>query len=400
MRKYTLRLIGAMAIIALSVAGYGWGSGNIASASPDTHNSQASATHHAFLTAVSFANAQDGWVAGHTASHGYIFRTTNSGKSWTRRSLNWDAQEMQFVDASDGWAVVESPARCGGGFSPPSTPCLWAIVATHDGGNSWSLGLNGGACHQITSMDFITPQEGYAIESNSTCVRGMHHIQTRIMETTNGGATWFVAFQPGKRLTSVHFGDPINGWAVGDGLTGGNTAHCRTVVYDKSDRGQTFGEQLFVSGYCSGWVDFVNAMDGWLFVTNAGACSMNGCFDNRLYRTTSGGTQWTIEKQTHVGKPLWSGTCGFLQQPHFVSPSVGYVTVSAGPSCPYGGIDLTRNGGQHWVRQQPRGFQVTDLSPVSTTNVWAIGCAERTLDCSHVLHTTNGARSWMQLRVD
>ncbi|HEV3309513.1 MAG TPA: hypothetical protein VG815_03225 [Chloroflexota bacterium] len=400
MNTLRIRGISAFFIVLFAAVGIAWSSAG-ASAGPNRSAALPAKAHqHAFLTAISFSSGQDGWVAGHTMSHGYIFHTTNSGKSWTRRTVGWAAEQLQFINASDGWAVVENPARCGAGTSPPRTACLWAIVSTHDAGNSWALQLNGGACWQISSMDFITNQEGWAIESNSPCIHGNQKVKTKIVVTTNGGGTWQIAFQPSQRVTSVHFGAPLNGWAAADGLTGGKVDHCKTIMYDKSDRGQTWGEQLFVSGYCSGQVDFVNARDGWLFVTNVGACSMNGCFDNRLYRTTNGGNQWTIEQQTHAGKPLWSGSCGFLQQPHFTGPNTGYVPVSAGPSCPSGGIDITRDGGRHWVRKQPRGFQVSDLSPVSTADVWAIGCAERTLDCTHVLHTTDAAHSWGQLRVD
>src|SRR5579872_1487656 len=95
-------------IVTTGLAAYAGSSALSASASP-AHQ----AGVHPFLTAISFANANDGWVSGHTESRGYLFHTTNAGRTWTKQSLNWAADQMEFISPSSGWAVVESPARCG-----------------------------------------------------------------------------------------------------------------------------------------------------------------------------------------------------------------------------------------------------------------------------------------------
>lgn len=379
--KHTLAaaLIGGAAIAAgasLSAAAAGSASGRGASAP------------HAYLTSVSFANRFDGWVAGYYRTHGYVYRTRNAGRSWSRLKVGWKAQQMQFINGHDGWAVVASPPNCDPG------QCRYAIVETHNGGSSWILQLNGGRCWQIQSMDFITNLEGWAIESDSACALGNQPTKTRVVGTTNGGSSWQVAFQPsGTRLTTIHFGAPLNGWAAGDGLAGVSSPHCRTRVYDRSPRGQAWVTQFSVNGYCYPFVDFVNARFGWVLMSNVAACAEYGCIDNRLYRTTNGGNSWTIEKRRWSG-----GGCGFLKEPHFVSSTVGYIPVSKGAgSCTHGGVDITRDGGHTWTRQIPYGFAMADLSPVSPTEVWAIACSQQRDECSHLVHTTNTGQSWASL---
>lgn len=385
----------AFVLSSIAVLGYGSASSGALGAIPTVGTVRPATTFHTYLTSLSFANAADGWVAGGQRTtggfegpKGYIFHTTNSGRTWKRTTTHWVAQQMQFISSTTGWAVVESPANCNTGR------CSWAIVKTGNGGASWTLQLNDGRCWQIESMDFITSQEGSAIESNSPCVRGNEKVKTRLRETADGGSSWGVTFLA-ARLTSVHFGAPLNGWAAADGLTAGTSAHCRTNLYHKSSMSRAWTEQLTISGYCDASIDFVNARYGWLVATNVGACAENGCIDDRLYRTTNGGNSWSAEKRR------WTGAgCGFLQQPHFVSDTVGYLPASSGAgNCSHGGVDITHDGGHHWVRKSPFGFDIGDLSPVSSVDVWAIGCPQHTGECSHVVHTTNSGATWTKIKI-
>jgi photosystem II stability/assembly factor-like uncharacterized protein len=396
--RFFSRMASVFALSSIAVVCFGSASSGPLGAAPVALMARPATTFHTYLTSVSFANAADGWVAGGQrttdgteGTRGYIFRTTNSGRSWTRViTTHWVAHQMQFISGSRGWAVVASPANC-----DTTGPCSWAIVKTGNGGASWALQLNGGRCWEIQSLDFITSQEGAAVQSNSPCQSGNAKVKTRVMATADGGSTWRSVLQPGPRLTSVHFGTPLSGWAVADGLTGGASAHCRTTLYHKSQMGQTWLGQMTVSGYCDAYVDFVDARFGWLVATNVGACAEAGCIDNRLYRTTNGGNGWSIEKRR------WTGAgCGFLQQPHFVSDTTGYLPVSSGVgNCSHGGVDITHDGGRHWVRKSPFGFDIGDVSPISSANVWAIGCPQHAGECSHLVHTTNGGASWTKIKI-
>lgn len=348
-----------------------------------------------YLSAISFANTRDGWVAGHTTHQAFILHTTNGGRSWAQRTTRFDAQQMQFISSRDGWVVGFTPLVCGPGkTSAHSVRCRWVIEATHDGGATWMRQLQVSPCWQISSLDFITSSEGWALESNDACASESANVSTRIVGTADGGRTWRVAFAPALQLTGVHFGTPLQGWAVADDLahTG---ARCRTVLYHTSDGGRTWASQFTLRGACSGWVDFVDGLHGWLLVTNVAACSMSGCYDTRLYHTVDGGQHWLVEQQVKpTDRATWFGGSGFAHSFLFVTPSVGYMPVSAGAGGGFGGIGVTQDGGRHWVRKQPFGLEAGDLSPVSGSEAWATGCTQHTSTCNVLLHTTNAGHSW------
>jgi photosystem II stability/assembly factor-like uncharacterized protein len=77
----------------------------------------------ALLTAVSFANATQGWAVGHD---GVILATTDSGRSWTRQDKGDDLDtiflDVLFLDPQRGFAV--------GAYGK--------FLATTDGGKSWT----------------------------------------------------------------------------------------------------------------------------------------------------------------------------------------------------------------------------------------------------------------------
>lgn len=47
----------------------------------------------------------------------------------------------------------------------------------------------------------------------------------------------------------------------------------------------------------------------------------------------------------------------------------------------------------------PFGLQLGDISPVDSSNVWAIGCPRGDGECSNLVHTTNGGHGWSKLPI-
>ena len=88
----------------------------------------------------------------------------------------------------------------------PSTSRGWAggrgaIIATTDGGSTWTQQYKGRA--DISSLEFADEQHGWAVASDS------------LLRTTDGGATWSPAAEPeGLVLTSVTFTSADEGWGV------------------------------------------------------------------------------------------------------------------------------------------------------------------------------------------
>lgn len=335
-------------------------------------------------TAVSFRSASDGWVA---ASGGVILRTTDGGRVWTRYSVPFVADHLQFIGRQTGWASGVAPVGCGG----RAQPCHGVIEHTSDGGRRWTTIRDAGPCGQVSSLQFATALAGWALESNAAC--GAQRLLFRVIRTTNGGSTWRVVFSPREELESLKFVDARNGWAVMRRVQPGG---CAAVVLRTSDGGRSWRRQFHIALYCQARVDAIDRRQAWLLATNEATCSMGGCTNNRLYLTVDGGRHWTLKQPaTRRGVPRWSGRGGFLSSPLFVTARVGYLPVQAGAGGPgRGGLDITRDGGRHWVRVRPYGMEPIDISPVSVAVAWAVACFPHTQRCPVLLRTTNTGRSW------
>src|SRR6185295_3118953 len=88
----------------------------------------------------------------------------------------------------------------------PSTSRGWAggrgaIIATTDGGSTWTQQYQGRA--DIRSLAFADEQHGWAVASTS------------LLRTTDGGVTWSRVAEPeGLLLTSVTFTGADVGWGI------------------------------------------------------------------------------------------------------------------------------------------------------------------------------------------
>ena len=174
------------------------------------------------LSAVTFVTAQRGWAVGDTGSAAVeapiILSTSDGGLTWkTERAgatrVYGGLYSVSFTDATHGWAVGGVPGEQVG----PSV-----ILATHDGGVTWSSqkaplvdrhGTLGSVC-------FVDRLHGWAVgDANRGWNHGNPVYAPIILATSNGGATWSAqdATSAGSRgyLGSIAFVDAAHGWAVG-----------------------------------------------------------------------------------------------------------------------------------------------------------------------------------------
>src|SRR5438132_5782982 len=98
----------------------------------------------AFSDQLDFVAARTGWATTYTAKNeagqptnaASILTTGGGGRTWTRRfsvSGAGPAIQIDFVDASNGWALEADPADCGG------TDCSsYSLLRTKDGGRTWT----------------------------------------------------------------------------------------------------------------------------------------------------------------------------------------------------------------------------------------------------------------------
>src|SRR5207253_1139431 len=94
---------------------------------------------------------------------------------------------VRFVDARHGWAAGPG-----------------AILATGDGGRTWSRQYRGGAAFR--SLEFVDTRHGWAVAGR------------KLLRTSDGGETWVAAGEPPRPLERVDFVTPSLGWGTGGRL--------------------------------------------------------------------------------------------------------------------------------------------------------------------------------------
>jgi photosystem II stability/assembly factor-like uncharacterized protein len=213
------------------------------------------------LSALSFPDANDGWLVGATNSiaespSGVIFHTDDGGTTWSPQSsvLAGELTGVQFADANDGWAISDMPFGFGSGANAaierttdggaawaaeqvPNNPGLTAISFTDDttgwvggnystnsgatvavicktidGGQSWSGETLPAGVQNVTALQFLDANDGWAVAQGPTT--------DVVLQTTNGGSTWTtVSSLPAAAYpTCVHFLNASQGWVGGDGV--------------------------------------------------------------------------------------------------------------------------------------------------------------------------------------
>jgi len=143
------------------------------------------------LKAVQIINSTDAVIVDET---GQVYISTDSGLNWsavpTKPSNNYEAEDVHFTSALDGWVI---------GFSSTSG----SLYHTTDGGSSWEVipDLQGA----YTAID---------IEGNSIWAQNVGGIYFR---STDGGSTWIQEVLPGSnyQISDIEFIDASVGYAVG-----------------------------------------------------------------------------------------------------------------------------------------------------------------------------------------
>ena len=95
---------------------------------------------------------------------------------------------MQFVSASDGWVVGSD-----------------RILHTTDGGQHWTVQFRTSPAAHLGAVDFTDARHGWVIGS------------TELLATTDGGAHWRSLPEPCPAVRTVHFVNPLDGFAVAGG---------------------------------------------------------------------------------------------------------------------------------------------------------------------------------------
>jgi photosystem II stability/assembly factor-like uncharacterized protein len=121
---------------------------------------------------ISFVDGTHGWLAG---NNGILYKTTNSGSSWSELTTNTDKDlaKVSFVDVNNGWmGTVDG-----------------SVFKTTDGGLTWvefsyAAAVPTVAFSILDLMKFFDANTGFIIAGK---LRSIY-----LLKTTNGGETWAV----------------------------------------------------------------------------------------------------------------------------------------------------------------------------------------------------------------
>jgi photosystem II stability/assembly factor-like uncharacterized protein len=125
-----------------------------------------------------------------------IYTTGNGGQTWMPQPLvQMRVLQAAFSDPQHGWALVNpnppgvsacsstAAADRRGAAAPASAPQPNALEGTADGGQHWTqLNSSVNWC-DLTTLDFVSPQQGWAL-------LGGPGAPTTLLRTSDGGLTW------------------------------------------------------------------------------------------------------------------------------------------------------------------------------------------------------------------
>lgn len=371
------------------------------------------------FTAISFANARSGWVAGPD----FIWHTGNAGRAWIVQyrgparftgleavnsdvAYAWSAHALLTTkDGGKTWRTVYRAKKPIVSFSAATADTSYvvslgsALEKTTNGGGSWRAVRS---TLPLAQVDFVRPLRGWALTSSGEVYR-----------TDDGGTTWTLSFAltpsdaNGGGLVAGHITatSAKSAWALFIG--GSGMSQTSYSVYHTSDgidwrpvvNGATAGGgpgpgdaahaptgPLVPGGLGSSPGPLVATADNAAYMV--GECSACGAGMSDIVQTTDGGRHWTspVTIADVQGLPT-------LADLSFPTPTTGWLAIPGYFSD--SAILVTHDRGRHWHVAWPTnpGPQ-NGISFVTKADGYGLGLAG---DPRSVLATQDGGRTWRQI---
>ncbi|HEV7998608.1 MAG TPA: YCF48-related protein [Planctomycetaceae bacterium] len=293
----------------------------------------------------------DGWSVG---DHGAIWRTLDGGRTWKSLPCPDDCslRSVCFVTDRIGWVA-------GGSTTPYTRLGVGVILATRDGGKSWtSLARGSRPLPQLRFLRFFSPGVGVAVGERTP------DFPAGVMTTADGGKTW----QPVE-------GPQHDGWRAADFLA------------------PTIGVAAGLEGEAA-------RIDGSRVVDiRAGRFGLRGLYDVKLSRDDSG---WMVGDgglvlRTHNRGVVWQAPATLLPEETREIFNFRAVAVRGDrlwvAGSPGSVIWHSPDAGHSW-RAQATG-QTAPLERLAFSTDES-GCAVGAFGC--VLHTEDAGKTWEPVR--
>ncbi|MGE0127990.1 MAG: YCF48-related protein [Blastocatellales bacterium] len=311
---------------------------------------------------------------------------TINNDNWkvVKRNVETDKnlRAIHFVDSMTGWAAGDAGV----------------VYRTTDGGRNWKPLLTGGAAN-INFIYFIDWNHGWMLGESSGRDGDEVEGDNILLLTTNGGRAWTRKSLP--NVTSLHFTDSKNGWAVGRNATLLKTTDGGLEWNKVESMEKLIGLPIESSNYNFGFCDihFSDAEHGWLIGNFYGRARNN---IGGIFTTSDGGVTWkrvpvTFQTQYTSGR----FTPGSLHSIRFTDASTGSVTGEM-----YDGEGRfffalhTRDAGKTWEQFRTPSRATHSTQFLDLTNGWTAafapreGGAEAVVYDTTLMRTDNGGMSW------
>ncbi len=381
-----------------------------------------------------------GWAVGPPGNatsnlHDALLVTVDGGTHWrnvTPPGFSAETNRIHFfLDLGHAWVALTPSVT--GRTRPPPASVLITVFRTADGGASWQRMTIPVSDGSPTQLDFVDAAHGWLLVQTS---KGL-----AIYRTTDGGAHWSVisrqpALQQGQTQPAGPLGSDVGtvtnlglscrletfgGISFRDASTGWITGLCTgplatTFLYVSHDAGKTWQAQAVPTfglkcpcPISSTLPRFTSGREGSFMVSASSlqtACETvptgSGCGSTAIPQevlllvTGDGGRTWSVH-----GMP---GVSGFGGDPTLIDGRTGWFAAAIlKPSATIPGetsfdrLYTTHDGGATWTPLATTGnFHGGSLDFVSPTTGWALSDLGQSTET--LLETTDGGRSWQQLR--
>jgi photosystem II stability/assembly factor-like uncharacterized protein len=245
------------------------------------------------------------------------------------------------LDAANAW-LVSIGAGSTEATGSPSDVLRYDVWRTSDRGRTWQSATVPGSYPAHTPvLSFVDAQHGYLLAGEQRFSDGI----TRVLRTSDGGMTWSLVGAVDSLGSQFTASDASTLWA-GAEVEAGPVVH---PVFEMSrDGGRTWSEVALPAVsphqeegpmvYLAGPPVFLTPQSGAIAVTIEDSPATH----TRIYRTTDGGSSWTLASDQQVDA---SGGLALVDETHWFMPVVNPV-----------GLLATSNAGASWQQVTTAGL--------------------------------------------